>query len=240
MSRTDNPTESSIEHPNDMDTEEWPDHFRRVMEYFYSVEDVDEWESGGRYPIESDPYVLHTSVRAPLRPGGEAEYSWHILHNPWTGPERTAWKMDGRPLLPSETAHGAPEDEKDPLIANDRDLVDIPPGQVYVCVALTEVAQIHSRGETWIHCDDEITEQFGNVLDELEAELGEEDDADGDPRPDGGRKAPSVREALRALETVRAHADANGYDAIGNGVDRLSEQLAATMENGSWRADDAE
>jgi hypothetical protein len=148
--------------------EEWVERFRRVVEYFEATEDLESFESGHPYPIEADPYVLHASHKAPLRPGAETEHNWYILLNPWSSPaSRTAWITDGRPLLPKETAHGAPEGG---IVANDRDLEEVHAHRVVVCVALTKVAGMHSRHETWIHCDEEIEAQFDNVLDALEEE----------------------------------------------------------------------
>lgn len=153
---------------------EWPARFRRVVEYFEATEDPESFKSGGAYPDEADPYVLHARHLAPLHADDEKDRPWNILLNPWPGREREAWIMDGRPVLPSETVHGAADPEND-LIANDRDLVRIGPHQVAVCVELTQVAQMHTRAGNWILSDDRVEDQFDTVLDGLEA------------APDGGR-----------------------------------------------------
>jgi hypothetical protein len=153
--------------------EEWRERYRRVVEYFEATEDLHEFESGGRYPDEADPYVLHADCRAPLRPDSEREYTWHLLLNPWLSPAlREAFIVDGSPLTPEHTAHGAGPDDD---VASADELVDVHAGRLVVCVALTKVAGIHARGETWIHCDPEIEAQFDTVLDELEAPISEEE-----------------------------------------------------------------
>lgn len=146
--------------------DEWPGRYRKVAEHFEETRDLSSFESGGRYPDEADPYVLHERVEAPLRPGAEKNHKWSILLNPWSGGPRTAWIVDGRPLLPEETAHGAPEGG---IVANDRDLVEVHAHRVVVCVALTKVAEMHTRGQTWIHGDEDIEKQFDNVLAELQS-----------------------------------------------------------------------
>lgn len=155
----------------DIPREEWPDRYRRVVEYFEATEDLAEFESGGRYPHQADPYVLHTSTRAPLRPDGENDYSWHILLNPWSSPaRREAFIVDGSPLRHENTVAGAGPDN---YVASDDDLVDIHSNRLVVCVALTKVAGIHSRAENWIHCDQAIQRQFDCVLNDLEANVEE-------------------------------------------------------------------
>lgn len=151
---------------------EWPDRYRRVVKYFEATEDLHEFEraDGGQY-LNDDPYVLHTDYRAPLRPDGDREYTWHLLLNPWSSPaDREAFVIDGRPLRPKNTAHGAGPDD---YVASDEDLVKVRAGCLEVCVALTKVAGIHSRGENWIHCDEEIEAQFDRVLDDLEDSVEE-------------------------------------------------------------------
>ncbi|AEH39469.1 hypothetical protein [Halopiger xanaduensis] len=146
--------------------EEWPDRYRRVVEYFEATEDVDSFESGGRYPDDAEPYVLHTKHRAPMHEDDDRDRPWNILLNPWSSPSsRTAWITDGQPLRHEETAVGAPEDG---IVANDRDLEEVHSHRLVVCVALTKVASMHSRGETWIHGDERIEAQFDRVLDALE------------------------------------------------------------------------
>ncbi|WP_440767466.1 hypothetical protein [Natronorubrum sp. DTA7] len=150
--------------------EDWNDRYQRIVELFEATEDKSEFDGGHRIPSDDEPYVLHTRHEAPLRPDADDEHKWTIMLNPWPSPsQRTAWVVDGEPLLPKETAHGASEGG---IAANDRDLEDVHSGRAVVCVSLTKVAGIHSRGETWIHCDEEIEVQFDNVLDELENEAG--------------------------------------------------------------------
>lgn len=154
---------------DDADRSQWPAHFRRVVEYFESVSNSDEWDAGDRYRDTGDPYVLHAKVRAPAHPEDDKERPWNILFNPYVSPaDRDAWVMDGRPLLPSQTAHGAPDDVDDPLIAADRDIEAVEAGRVVICLALTRVAGIHSRGGTWVLSDDRIETQFDTVLDMLD------------------------------------------------------------------------
>ena len=115
--------------------------------------------------------MLHRKVNASIRGDGGDEYNWHILFNPRDSPmEREAWIVDGGPLLPNQTAMGAGPND---IVANDRDLVRIGSGQVAVCIALTKVAQMHSRRANWLHSDDDITAQFDHVLDLLDAQGGD-------------------------------------------------------------------
>lgn len=142
---------------------EWVNRYRKIVEYFEATENIESFESGGQYPDTSNPYVLHEQHDAPLKPGAEKEYTWTIILNPWPGRERTTWITDGEPLLPEETTHGAPDTENT-VIATDRDLVEVHPYRAVVCVSLTKVAELHTRGQTWIHADDKIKHQFDSVL----------------------------------------------------------------------------
>lgn len=153
--------------------DEWPERYRRVVEYFEATEDLASFEGGGRYPREADPYVLHASERAPLRPDGDSEYTWHVLLNPWSSPaDREAFIVDGAPLRHEHTAAGAGPDD---LVAKDEDIARVHANQLDVYVALTKVAGIHARAENWILGDDAIERQFDNVLDDLEASAEEVD-----------------------------------------------------------------
>lgn len=132
--------------------EEWPDRFRTVVELF---------EASEKSRPERGAY--HAEARAPLRPGGENEYTWHVLFAPER--VRNVWKVDGQPLRTVETVHG--NDGSAP-IATDDDITDIEYGRVEIYAALTCLAGIHSRSENWLHGDDAIEEQFDAILDELE------------------------------------------------------------------------
>lgn len=157
---------------------EWPDRFRRVVELFEATEDLASFESDDHYPLNDDPYVLHTDYRAPLWPDADTEYSWHILLNPWSSPsKREAFVVDGSPLRPENTAHGAGPDD---YVASEDDLVDVYANRVVVGVALTKLAEFHSRAGNWIHGDSQIETQFDNVLDALEADAGLADDCEAD------------------------------------------------------------
>lgn len=142
---------------------EWPSDFSRVIEAFETREDFTTFESGGRYPQEYTPFVLHGEVKAPLRESDDREYSWYVLVNPWPGTDRTAWIVDGEPLLHEETVHGAENPDTD-LIASDDDLIDVFPFRVVVCVALTKVASFHSRRADWFVDDAQIKQQFRDVV----------------------------------------------------------------------------
>lgn len=148
--------------------EEWVETYRRIVAFFEARTDYDDFEDGGAYPVEDDPYVLHATHRAPAHADDEKDRPWHVLWNPWPGPGRAreAWIVDGRPLRQSETAIG----ESD-ITAKDRDIVEVFPGRVVICLALTQVAGIHAGEATWILSDERIERQFvDEVLPALEAE----------------------------------------------------------------------
>lgn len=168
------PSSTAVECPTGLEfrtpRDEWPDRFRRVVELF---DEKTDWEAFERprpgYPMEDTPYTLHTETRMPPMPDHESAYTWHVLWNPWPGNERQAWIMDGRPLRPEETVHGADDPDED-LIASENDLVRIGAGEVVVFVALTQVAGLHSRGENWLFGNDAFKPQFDSVLEQLETE----------------------------------------------------------------------
>jgi hypothetical protein len=146
---------------------EWPQEFRAVVEHFEAARDWESFEYIDSYRHD-DPHVLEETVRAPVKPDADKEYSWHVLYNPWpnTG-MRTCWIMDGRRLRHDETVAGA---ENDDLIAKDRDLTEIGSGRVTVCAALTKVVGIHSRGINWLIRDEDVREQCCAVIDRLGTE----------------------------------------------------------------------
>ena len=153
--------------------DEWIDPYRRVVEFFERAEATETFERRRpRYPMYDHPYVLEHTIKLPAHEDDDRDRSWHILFNPWSGTKRMCWIMDGRPVLPSETVHGADDPEED-LIANERDLADVYPGRVVVTVALTEVADIHATEAVWIPTDDRIEAQFDRVLDALDPEVYE-------------------------------------------------------------------
>lgn len=153
----------------DTPRDEWPEIYRRVVEFFedaYSPSDIK--RPRPRYPSEDEPYVMHAEARLPLREGGDSEYTWNILLNPYEGSERECWKIDGQPLKHEETAMGV-EDRETDIVASGKDIIDVPSGRVYVCAALTEIWAGHSGHGAWIKSvDDDIRDQLDTVLDQLE------------------------------------------------------------------------
>lgn len=162
------PEESELPFCDVRERDGWIDTYRRVVEFFEQAEAGNVFEKRRpRYPMYDEPYVLEHTVRMPAHADDEKDRPWHILFNPWSGGERTCWIMDGQPVLPSQTVHGADDPEED-VIANDRDLVDVYPGRVVVTIALTKVAGIHAGEATWIPSDDRIEAQIDRVLDALD------------------------------------------------------------------------
>lgn len=157
----------SIKQTVDTDTprEEWPEIYRGVVEYFETYRDWSSFEAdpGNRY-LDDEPYVLHTTVKAPLRPASEKEYSWHILLNPWPTPGyRETFIADGRPLRPKHTAMS---DESD-FVASDDEITDLYAKRVGVFVALSKIVESHSRSDNWIITDSHIQSQTRNVIESL-------------------------------------------------------------------------
>ena len=132
--------------------DEWPDHFRTVVEMF-EESDVEPPDRG----------AYHAQTRAPLRRDSENEYTWHVLFQP--DHAREVWKIDGQPLKHEETAAG---NDGDSIMAQDGDITNIERGRVEVYAALTYLGEMHSRRESWHYDDDRIEEQFDSITGDFE------------------------------------------------------------------------